>query len=144
MINLDLKLTPHFTIRELTKTSYDFLQDLNINSINECIIIHLTRLCVALEILRFVFLNNPLQISSGFRSSPLNMKINGAPNSYHLVGCAADIPYTSFNCPPPVIADRARQLGLFCEIIQESSWVHLAVPQLNPVFGILNHKNIIV
>lgn len=44
----------------------------------------------ALEALRLT-LGKPINISSGFRCAEHNKKVNGAKNSYHLLGKAADI-----------------------------------------------------
>ena len=119
-INKDVKLSPHFTLGELTKTSYHTL-DGNIPS--HVAIENLKRLCVWLEMLRerynelygdvrpghtgdrppcdvgditdgsvpIVSSDIPIVISSGFRSEEVNMKCGGAKGSNHLTGCAVDI-----------------------------------------------------
>ena len=105
-INKDIKLSPHFTLGELTKTSYHTL-DGNIPS--HVAIENLRRLCQWLEGLREQYgklkgsyrevieklkgqyFDIPVIISSGFRSEAVNMKCGGAKNSNHLTGCAVDI-----------------------------------------------------
>ena len=98
-----VRLSPHFTLGELTKTSHKVY---NIPS-HEAIE-NLKRLCTWLEYLRKRYneLNQttpgpsslfeegrtvPIIINSGYRSPQLNKKIGGQPNSNHLTGCAVDI-----------------------------------------------------
>ena len=104
-INKSMKLSPHFTLGELTKTSY-YTLDGNIPS-HEAIE-NLKRVCGWLEILRERYNTRygdgvsppdpsysggeiPIVISSGYRSEEVNMKCGGAKGSNHLTGCAVDI-----------------------------------------------------
>ena len=95
-INKQAKLSPHFTLGELTKTSYHTL-DGNIPS--HVSIENLTRLCGRLEILRECYNRKygddehelPVIINSGYRSEEVNQKCGGAKGSNHLTGCAVDI-----------------------------------------------------
>jgi hypothetical protein len=119
-INKQAKLSPHFTIGELTKTSYH-TSDGNIPS--HVAIENLKRICGWLEILRerynrkygqggvtregqaplcpssraqmdaspCVSPDIPVIINSGYRSEEVNMKCGGAKGSNHLTGCAVDI-----------------------------------------------------
>ena len=115
-----VRLSPHFTLAELCKTSYHTL-DGNIPS--HVAIENLKRLCIWLEDLRFSYnelygdrregvrregelgsaacyrrdarsRNDgeiPIIISSGYRSEEVNRKCGGAKGSNHLTGCAVDI-----------------------------------------------------
>jgi len=42
------------------------------------------------------YLNLPVKITSGYRSRPVNKKVGGVWNSYHLIGLAADITVPGF------------------------------------------------
>ena len=84
-LNSEAKLSEHFTLGELTKTSHKVY---NIPS-HEAIA-NLKRLCPWLEALR-ERAGPPIVINSGYRSPQLNRKIGGQPNSNHLTGCAVDI-----------------------------------------------------
>lgn len=84
-LNSEAKLSPHFTLGELTKTSHKVY---NIPS-HEAIE-NLKRLCPWLEALR-ERAGTPIIINSGYRSRQLNKKVGGAANSNHLTGCAVDI-----------------------------------------------------
>ena len=92
MINNQMNLSEHFSLRELTKTS------VNIENVpNEAQVENLKRLCQWLEQLRKRWNNlygegdDPIIINSGFRSPEVNKAVGGVSTSNHLTGCAADI-----------------------------------------------------
>jgi uncharacterized protein YcbK (DUF882 family) len=101
------RLTPHFTLAELTKTKTGIE-----NVPNEEQVENLKRLCGWLEQLRLRYnqmrnekgemrngneeMRNevgeyPIIINSGFRSPEVNKAVGGATLSNHLTGCAVDI-----------------------------------------------------
>ena len=140
-INKNIKLSQHFTLGELTKTSY-YTTDGNIPS--RVAIENLKRICEGwLEDLRYSYNRLygdegheiPIIINSGYRSEEVNMKCGGAKGSNHLTGCAVDI-----KCYGPEqmirmagilldIADGTRRD--FDELILEKRgstyWIHFAV-----------------
>ena len=93
-INKQIKLSEHFTLGELCKTSAK-TQDGNIPS--HVHIENLKRLCGWLEMLRSEWNkrygegNDPIIINSGYRSPAVNKAVGGVATSNHLTGCAADI-----------------------------------------------------
>ena len=93
-INKKERLSQHFTLGELCKTSFK-TKDGNIPS--HVAIENLKRLCTWLEILRSEWNkrygdgDDPIIINSGYRSWEVNKKARGVATSNHLVGCAADI-----------------------------------------------------
>ena len=93
-INKQARLSQHFTLGELTKTSAK-TQDGNIPS--HVHIENLKRLCGWLEMLRSEWNkrygegDDPIVINSGYRSEAVNKAVGGVPSSNHLSGCAADI-----------------------------------------------------
>jgi hypothetical protein len=141
-MNKDVRLSPHFTLGELTKTSY-ITADGNIPS--HVAIENLKRLCGWLEILRERYnqkygedllpgtgpnkRSNPLPgpvpskrsdipvvISSGFRSEEVNRMCGGAKGSNHLTGCAVDI-----RCYGP--EQMIRYACLLLDTADENGWV---------------------
>ena len=93
-INKQARLSQHFTLGELCKTSAK-TPDGNIPS--HVHIENLKRLCGWLEELRrrwnniYGDGNDPIIINSGFRSSEVNKAVGGVPTSNHTTGCAVDI-----------------------------------------------------
>ena len=85
-INKQARLSEHFTLAELCKTSTGLK-----NEPNEAQVTNLKRLCGWLERLRQRYNNTPIIINSGYRSPAVNKAVGGAPNSNHLTGCAVDI-----------------------------------------------------
>ena len=141
-INIPVKLSEHFTLAELCKTSYH-TADGNIPS--RVAIENLKNLCENwLEDLRYSQntlyggkddKEMPIIITSGFRSEAVNMKCGGAKNSNHLTGCAVDI-----KCYGPEQMIRMAGILLdisdgtkreFDELILEKRgttyWIHFAV-----------------
>ena len=133
-----LRLTPHFTLAEMCKTSAK-TADGNIPS--HVHIENLRRLCSWLEMLREEWNrrygegDDPIIINSGYRSEEVNMKCGGAKGSNHLTGCAVDI-----KCYGPEQMIRMAGILLdiadgtqrdFDELIQEKRgstyWIHFAV-----------------
>ena len=139
--NPNMKLSEHFTLGELCKTSY-ITADGNIPS--QTAIDNLRRLCADwLEDLRYSYnalygeggAEIPIIISSGYRSEEVNRLCGGAKGSNHLTGCAVDI-----RCMGP--EQMVRMAGIlldisdgtkrdFDELIQEKRgttyWIHFAV-----------------
>ena len=93
-LNSEAKLSDHFTLGEMTKSS-SHPEVYNIPS-HEAIA-NPKRLCGWLEVLRKRYNDqdgvgeDPIRINSGYRSPQLNKKIGGAAGSNHLTGCAVDI-----------------------------------------------------
>ena len=121
-----MKLSPNFSLEELTRTSYPDLQD----SPPAYVVCNLVFLCcVALQPLRD-FLGEPVSISSGYRSAALNEKVGGVPGSFHRRGLAADIVVSSEDDARRKF-DFLRQLDCVDSVLFEhrgrSSWLHVQV-----------------
>ena len=148
-INKQAMLSEHFSLGEMTKTSYH-TEDGNIPS--RVAIENLINLCEKwLEELRFSYntqycLNpgedyetskdvEPVIINSGYRSPEVNRLAGGASQSNHLTGCAVDIRCLDkaqairYGCILLDIADGKKMD--FDELILEKRgttiWVHFAV-----------------
>ena len=93
-MNQVAKLSPHFTLGELTR-SKSHPEVYNIPS--HAHIENLKRVCGWLEALRarynerYGLGEEPIIITSGYRSAELNRKVGGVSTSNHLTGCAVDI-----------------------------------------------------
>ena len=93
-MNKQARLSQHFTLGELCKTSVK-TADGNIPS--HVHIENLQRVCSWLEMLRDEYNrrygegNAPIIINSGYRSPAVNKAVGGVATSNHLAGCAVDI-----------------------------------------------------
>ena len=138
-LNSGAKLSPHFTLGEMTKSN-SHPEVYNIPS-HEAIA-NLKRLCGWLEELRkrynerYGVGEEPIRINSGYRSPQLNRAIHGNANSNHMTGCACDIRVSGMEqaLRYAVIlmdyADESKQE--FDELLIEKNrygaiWVHFAV-----------------
>ena len=139
-INKDVKLSEHFTLAEMTKTSVK-TKDGNIPS--HVSIENLKRVCGWLERLRCNLnkkekiknKDEPIIINSGYRSAEVNRAVGGAPGSNHLTGCAVDIRCKGIEQAIRyafILLDISEESGeefdeLFIEKSAKSVWVHFAV-----------------
>ena len=142
-INKNARLSQHFTLGELCKTSVK-TADGNIPS--RVHIENLKRLCSWLERLRQKYNLNikekiknkndePIIINSGYRSQQVNKAVGGAQNSNHLTGCAADIRCLGIEQALRYattlldISDESKEDfdELLIEKSTKSIWVHFAV-----------------
>lgn len=131
-MNKSIKLSEHFTLGEVTKTSHKTV-DGNIPS--RVAIENLRNICENwLEALRQA--QGPIVINSGYRSPEVNKLAGGSATSNHLTGCAVDIRVTGFEQAIRYasilldIADGTKRD--FDELIIERNsagryWIHFAV-----------------
>ena len=119
-----MRLTPHFTLKELTVSQTATRLGLN-NEPTEEHIENLTALCSEiLEPLRMM-LGKPVIVTSGYRCHHLNALIGGSPTSQHKLGEAADIWVPGMSTED--------LMGVICEsfdhdqVIDEfGRWVHIS------------------
>ena len=131
-INKQARLSQHFTLGELCKTSVK-TADGNIPS--HVHIENLKRLTKWLEQLRQRCNNTPIVINSGYRSPAVNKAVGGAQNSNHLTGCAVDIRCLGIEQAIRYatilldISDESKEEfdELLIEKSSKSIWVHFAV-----------------
>ena len=124
-------LSRFFSFDELTNTSHDDLLQRNKIEAND-FIANLKELAeVLLDHLRDKF--GPITISSGFRGSSLNLRVNGSSTSQHCKGQAADCirPDWDWAMLDTVANWVAKESGLkFGQVIREkrgdAMWIHIS------------------
>ena len=132
-----VRLTPHFTLEEMTRTNVKlgYLDQQRQTQPDAQVIDNLTRVSQWLEKVREV----PIIINSGYRCKELNRLVGGCPTSNHLTGCAADI---RVNSKEQLLRYAVRLLDIsdetgqdFDEILLERNareyWLHFAVRPKN-------------
>lgn len=118
-------LTEHFSLSELTDSSTAVRLGID-NTPDATTQVNLLALCkYVLEPIR-TLVSKPIHIDSGFRCKELNKSVNGAKNSYHVKGMAADIKVDGLTTQD--LFDIICQSDIvFTECIQEfDAWVHIA------------------
>ena len=118
MIDPKTKLTPHFTLGEMT-ASKSYPKIYNVPPLDK--VDNLRHVCEWLEDLRKAYnsrygdgTETPILINSGYRSPMLNRAVGGAQHSNHLDGCAADI-----RCPGKEANDRAKMALRYATLLLE-------------------------
>ena len=88
-----MKLSKNFTLQELTRTSRESLQNVNIEQATNDLAVLQNLTNLAVKILQPIrdFYSKPVKVTSGYRSKALNIAVGGSQTSQHSHGEAADI-----------------------------------------------------
>lgn len=131
-----MQLTDNFTLEELIRstTADKFKID---NTPDDYVKDNLKRLCEdVLQPIRDKY-GKPITVTSGYRSTELNKKVNGSNTSQHKVGAAADIKASDkdnaylFNLIKDMIKKKEIKVGqLIWEYGSKTNpkWVHVSLP----------------
>jgi zinc D-Ala-D-Ala carboxypeptidase len=113
-------ISAHFTFAELTRTDTGLA-----NEPSEEQEAQLARLAnIILEPMRTLV--GPLHVDSGFRTLAVNTRIDGAHNSQHMLGQAADVVPLQMGLEVAFRAVKASATP-FDQLILEPSWLHASV-----------------
>ncbi len=134
------RLTANFTLAELTKTRFDLD-----NTPSPQVVENLRTLCEkVLQPLRDAV--GPVNVTSGYRSKLVNQAVNGARNSDHLWGYAADL--QSPDGDHRKIYDWLKANAMFSQLIYEfgndtqPQWVHVSYNPNDLKREILRARNV--
>lgn len=125
-----MKLTPHFTLAELTASNKARERGID-NQPPPELVPRLVLLAEMLERVRAT-LDVPITVTSGYRCPPLNIAVGGATSSDHTQGHAADIVAPGYGTPYQIarlLAPLVATLGigqLILEGIKGKQWVHVS------------------
>ena len=126
-----MKLSPNFTLEELTVSDYAARHGLDNTPENDHLL-NLRRLAAFLEALRAV-LGKPISINSAYRSPKVNAAIKGSKTSQHCHGTAADIKVAGM-VPEQVVKRIIASALPYDQVIREFSdpvrgggWTHVSI-----------------
>lgn len=121
----DERLSPHFTLAELTVSQAAARRGLT-NKPPAAVLAILRGTAKRMEEVRALLGGHPIVISSGFRSDAVNRLVGGSKTSAHTLGWAVDFTCPGFGTPAQVAAHLARHLRGYDQIIEEfGQWVHV-------------------
>ena len=121
-----MKLTPNFTLEELTHSEIAERNGLD-NTPTEEVKANLVRLARFLEEVRRI-LGRPIMVNSAYRSLAVNTAIGSKPTSQHCIGCAADIKVPGLT-PDDIVKEILKTNLEYDQLIREfDSWVHISIP----------------
>ena len=118
-----MKLSPNFTLEELTHTDHRELS----NEPNESETANLKRLADFLEQVKTILGGKPIMVNSAFRSKAVNDAVGSKDSSQHRMACAADIRVPGMTPDEVVRALIAAGIG-YDQIIREfDRWTHISI-----------------
>lgn len=128
-----MKLTEHFALEEFTHSDTAEANGWD-NTPTPKQIENLKHLAQVMEKVRHVLGDRPVRITSGFRSSRLNIAVGGVWNSAHLDGLACDfncIGYGTVREVALAIVPYVKDWDIDQLIFEHATWVHLGLPASN-------------
>lgn len=129
-----IKLSPHFDLDEFTVSQYGARHGLD-NTPGKVELANLRATAAGMEMVRSDLNDNPIQISSAYRSVDINKAIGGAATSQHCEGKAVDFKCPAFGTPRDIVAALSKSNIKFDQLILEfwaggqSGWVHISFSQ---------------
>lgn len=121
-----MNLSSHFTLAELTNSQEAVRKGLD-NSPTPEILENLRQTAAGLERVREI-LDEPMFISSGYRSPKVNAAVGGSRTSQHMNGEAVDFTSPNYGTPLQIcqaIVSNADFID-FDQLIYEGTWVHIS------------------
>lgn len=122
-----MKLSPHFTLDELTISETAARRGWD-NTPTEIALENLRKTCEHMEAVRAVLGNQPIVVTSGYRSPFVNSVVGGSRTSQHMTGQAVDFLCPGYGSPAQIcerlIDDPRIQ---YDQLIHEHGrWVHIS------------------
>ena len=125
------QLTEHFTLEEFTDSQTAARNGVhNMPKEGSSASANLLRTAEVMEKVRTILYDNPVLISSGYRSPKLNAMVGGSKNSAHTHGLACDFTCPVFGTPLAIcleLEEHMAELGIDQLIYEFTTWVHLGL-----------------
>lgn len=122
-----MKLSPHFTLEELTATAHRYVANMPTKKARAAFSV----LATNMEKVRGILGDHAIHINSGYRSRKLNKVVGGVAQSAHMTGYAVDFICPGFGSPLAICKAVVKSGIAFDQIIQEGTWVHLSFAPAN-------------
>ena len=131
-----MKLSKNFTLQELTRTSRESLQNVNIEQATNDLAVLQNLTDLAVKILQPIrdFYGKPVKVTSGYRSKALNIAVGGSQTSQHSHGEAADIQIEGISVDKlfeDLKSGKVAPLDDVGQVIKEkvgsAEWIHISI-----------------
>ena len=131
-----MKLSKNFTLQELTRTSRESLQNVNIEQATNDLAVLQNLTDLAVKILQPIrdFYGKPVKVTSGYRSKALNIAVGGSQTSQHSHGEAADIQIEGISVDKlfeDLKSGKVVPLDNIGQVIKEkvggAEWIHIGI-----------------
>ena len=120
--------SPHFSLDELTFSETAARKGID-NTPSDDVLDNLYKTAMEMENVRELLNNNPILVSSGYRSLSVNELLGSKPTSAHIRGLAVDFTCPKFGDPHDIVDAIFGSDILYDQIILEFDlWCHLAFP----------------
>ena len=123
-----MKLTPHFTLEEMTFPEVAARHDLD-NAADSIVTANLRLLAGLMEKIRAVLGNKAIVVHSGYRSAAVNRAVGGVDSLAHCHGLACDFVCPAFGTPSQVALATLGSEVEYDQLILEYGWVHVGLAQ---------------
>lgn len=117
-------LSKHFTLEELTRSSFAINKGID-NTPSAQVIYNLFLTAVKLEEIRRIIGNVPIIITSGYRSSPVNIGVGGSKTSDHVNGLAVDFVVPSIPLVCNVVKAIKESTHIYDQLILYNTFIHI-------------------
>lgn len=123
----NVRLSPNFFLSEFVES--ESAERLGIdNTPDPLALANLFKVAAMMQQVRSLLGNRVIKVSSGFRSSRLNVAVGGSATSDHVRGEACDFKCLSFGTPLDIARAIAASKIQFGQLIWEGNWVHISLP----------------
>lgn len=129
-----IKLSEHFTLQEMTYSQTAAREGLN-NTPDLKALSNLKLLAGVMEEVRKICGDNPVTVTSGYRSPEVNAATGGSSTSAHMSGLACDFIIPGFDDPLEIcraIEPYMETLKIDQLIHEYNDWVHLGLTEGEP------------
>lgn len=123
------QLSPHFTLEEATHSQTATRLGIDNVPVDVETLERVRQAAEQMEIVRSLLRDEPIKVSSWYRSPALNTAVGSGATSAHLLGLAVDFICPGFGTPLQIarhLAEHSRGTPLrYDQIICEGTWIHV-------------------